>query len=68
MREIEEKALEATRLAKNARATEKRHRRNSERRLGWQGVHSKPVADNNISVVPDEVEDLEVQPFEIELG
>lgn len=68
MREIEEKALEATRLAKNARATEKRHRRNSERRLGWQGVHSKPVADNNISVVPDEVDDLEVQPFEIELG
>ncbi|MFT8231895.1 Mu transposase C-terminal domain-containing protein [Pseudomonas guariconensis] len=68
MREIEEKALEATRLAKNARATEKRHRRNSERRLGWQGVHSKPVADTNISVVPDEVDDLEVQPFEIELG
>ncbi|GLO49016.1 transposase [Pseudomonas putida] len=68
MREIEEKALEATRLAKNARATEKRHRRNSERRLGWQGVHSKPVAENNISVVPDEVDDLEVQPFEIELG
>ncbi|MND85685.1 Transposon Tn7 transposition protein TnsB [compost metagenome] len=68
MREIEEKALEATRLAKNARATEKRHRRNPERRLGWQGVHSKPVAENNISVVPDEVDDLEVQPFEIELG
>ncbi|MFP0194469.1 Mu transposase C-terminal domain-containing protein [Pseudomonas sp. PHC1] len=68
MLEIEEKALEATRLAKNARATEKRHRRNSERRLGWKGVHSKPATDNNISVVPDEAEDLEVQPFEIELG
>jgi len=39
MREIEEAAIEKTRLAKQSRATEKRHRRNVERRRGWVDVH-----------------------------
>jgi putative transposase len=68
MREIEEKAIEKTRLAKNARSSEKRKRRTAARRLGWQGIHSKPVPDNQSLVVPDEAAHEEFQPFEIELG
>lgn len=68
MREIEEKAIEKTRLAKNARSSEKRKRRTAARRQGWQGVHSKPVPDNQSLVLPDEAEYVELQPFEIELG
>lgn len=68
MLEIQNKAIEATLLAKNARAAAKRHLRNAQRKLGWKGVHSTPVADAEIIMVSDEIEDLDVQPFEIELG
>lgn len=68
MLEIEERAIEKTRLAKNARSSEKKKRRTAERRLGWQGVHSKPALNTHIVVVSDEVDHEEVQPFEIELG
>ncbi|MCJ1880673.1 Mu transposase C-terminal domain-containing protein [Pseudomonas nitroreducens] len=68
MREVEKTSLEKTRLAKNARAVDKRNRRNSARREGWKGVHSKPVRDNDIPVVPADAEHDDIQPFEIELG
>lgn len=68
MLEIEERAIEKTRLAKNARSSEKKKRRTAERRLGWQGVHSKPALNTHITVVSDEVDHEEIQPFEIELG
>lgn len=42
MREIEEQAVEKTRLARQARSTEKRKRRMSERRKHWEGVHKQP--------------------------
>lgn len=66
MLQIQAKAIEATRLAKNSRAVEKRHRRTAARRMGWKGVHSKPEA--TIEPPVDTAEDLDVQPFEIELG
>jgi len=42
MREIEVKAIEKTRLAKQQRANEKRKRRMAARRTDWQKVHAKP--------------------------
>ncbi len=41
MRAVEHDAIERTRLARNARASEKRKRRMAERRNGWKGVHVK---------------------------
>lgn len=61
MREVEEAAIEKTRLAKQHRATEKRKRRMVERRSGWNGIHTSPVP---LSLEPsassfEEVDDVE---------
>ncbi|WP_250460313.1 Mu transposase C-terminal domain-containing protein [Microbulbifer litoralis] len=71
MREVEEEAIEKTRLARQQRASEKRKRRMAARRLGWEGVH--PKKDNKHKEVaidndPGE-EGEEIKPFsDIQLG
>ncbi len=69
MREIEETAIEKTRLAKQSRSSEKRKRRMAERRNGWKDIHvasSKKVAVAN----PNFDEDLDdIQAFsDIKIG
>ncbi|POQ01191.1 transposase [Pseudomonas syringae pv. avii] len=67
MRVVENDAIEKTRLARNARASEKRKRRMAERRHGWKGVHTKPeplVAAEPATVTQDVVEPYD----EIEVG
>lgn len=64
MREIEELAIEKTRLAKQQRTTEKRKRRMSERRNSWSGVHPEvekkaPLLSSFDGMDADE----EIQPF-----
>lgn len=67
MRKVEEEAIEKTRLAKNARAAEKRKRRTAERRVGWQGVHAS-VSEHSIEKFDEIVED-DLDAFdEIEAG
>lgn len=70
MREIEEAAIEKTRLAKQHRATEKRKRRMAERRNGWGGVHSSSVTDVKESSLKNTIQDDDdIQPFgDIQLG
>ncbi|WP_143490773.1 DDE-type integrase/transposase/recombinase [Pseudomonas sp. Bc-h] len=67
MRKIEEEAIEKTRLAKNARATEKRKRRTVERRVGWKGVHSS-VSEHPTDAFDEEVDDNLDAFDEIEAG
>lgn len=69
MREVEEEAIEKTRLAKQQRAAEKRKRRMAERRNGWAGVHSSPaVAMPIVAPTAASLED-DIQPFnDIQLG
>lgn len=59
MREIEQQAIEKTRLAKQQRATEKRKRRMSERREGWANVHdaSHAAVKNDTNTNRDGIED-----------
>ncbi|MCF5162940.1 DDE-type integrase/transposase/recombinase [Pseudomonas congelans] len=67
MRVVENDAIEKTRLARNARASEKRKRRMAERRHGWKGVHvtlEPPVAVESAAAIPDVVEAYD----EIEVG
>lgn len=67
MRAVESDAIEKTRLARNARASEKRKRRMAERRHGWKGVHTTPepsVAVDSATEAPDVVEPYD----EIEVG
>lgn len=62
MREIEEAAVQKTRLARQQRATEKRKRRMVERRHGWGGIHTL----GSVAVVPDDSSitwDDDIQPF-----
>lgn len=67
MREVEEAAIEKTRLAKQQRAAEKRKRRMAERRNGWAGVHSSPAApivESTATLLEDDI-----QPFnDIQFG
>ncbi|MFJ3483872.1 helix-turn-helix domain-containing protein [Pseudomonas sp. NPDC090202] len=67
MRAVEKQAIEKTRLAKNARALEKRKRRMAERRIGWNGVHAVPEPQAMLepqASLPDVVEPYD----EIEIG
>lgn len=69
LREIEKEAIEKTRLAKNARASEKRKRRMSERRRGWTGVHkTQSPTDSGEPVAHEADEPVSVEPFDIEMG
>ena len=62
MREIEEAAIEKTRLAKQQRATEKRKRRMAERRIGWGSVHA--LAPRAPAEAPIDFDlDDDIQPF-----
>ncbi|MDO9268861.1 MAG: Mu transposase C-terminal domain-containing protein [Methylobacter sp.] len=65
MREIEEKAIEKTRLAKQQRATEKRKRRMAGRRNGWNGVHSSSTAMPSATQTSNQMDDDndDIQPF-----
>ncbi|MBS1186608.1 MAG: transposase [Burkholderiaceae bacterium] len=70
MREIEDQAIEKTRLAKQQRATEKRKRRMNERRKGWANIHpaKAPQKAAPESLVSQEDDD-DIQPFnDIHLG
>lgn len=69
MREIEEAAIEKTRLAKQQRATEKRKRRMAERRNGWGGVHPSTAATPIVTPPSLSPDDDDIQPFnDIQLG
>lgn len=61
MREIEEAAIEKTRLAKQSRAKEKKKLRMSQRRKAWEGIHE------NVKTAPVKAEPIEddddIQPF-----
>ncbi|MFZ6731214.1 Mu transposase C-terminal domain-containing protein [Undibacterium sp. Ji42W] len=61
MREIEEAAIEKTRLAKQGRATEKRKRRMAERRNGWKDVHAatSKSAATITPIADDDLDDIE---------
>jgi putative transposase len=65
MRQIESDAIEKTRLAKNARAEEKRKRKLRARRAGWQAIHGVPNEKPNdqSSKYPDD--DGDIQPFDV---
>lgn len=67
MREIEEAAIEKTRLAKQQRSTEKRKRRMAARRNGWQGVHKSAAEAVITQAEPDQgqatEDDDDIQPF-----
>ncbi len=65
MREIEESAVEKTRLAKQQRATEKRKRRMSARRTGWQNIHPTEKVDEVVTdTYTEQEDDLDViEPF-----
>lgn len=69
MREIEEAAIEKTRLAKQQRATEKRKRRMAERRNSWSGVHPPAATVPIVTPPPTAPDDEDIQPFnDIQLG
>ena len=64
MREVEELAVEKTRLAKQGRATEKRKRRMIERRNGWKDVHAQEQSNQPVKVTAViEVEDDIIEAF-----
>ncbi len=65
MREVEEIAIEKTRLAKQGRASEKRKRRNKQRRKNSLNVHTVPqIKDVPQHVIEDEDDDFEIKPFD----
>src|SRR5690554_1095322 len=67
MREIEDIAIEKTRLAKQQRAGEKRKRRMAERRNKWTDVH--PAEKSSIDQLVNQEDSDDIQPFtDIELG
>lgn len=63
MREIEEAAVQKTRLARQQRATEKRKRRMAERRNGWNGVHTSASAVPASEDLSAPWGDGDIQPF-----
>lgn len=70
MREVEEAAVEKTRLAKQHRASEKRKRRMAERRNGWKDVHVpvQPGHPQSIKISSGDETD-EIEAFnDIQLG
>jgi len=71
MREVEEAAIERTRLANKQRATEKRKRRMAERRNGWSGIHTTNISTNEetSAYTLQQDDDDDIQPFtDIQLG
>ena len=63
MREVEEAAVEKTRLAKQQRATEKRKRRMVERRNGWNGIHQPAATPAFVDTRVLPPDDDEIVPF-----
>ena len=63
MREIEDAAVQKTRLAKQHRANEKRKRRMVERRNGWSGVHVSTPSVAASEHVTASCDDGDIQPF-----
>lgn len=64
MREIEAKAIEKTRLAKQQRANEKRKRRMAERRNNWTVDQNKPNKPQTLESTMNDDENLDdIQPF-----
>ena len=61
MRELEEEAVEKTRLARQQRATEKRKRRMVERRQHWKNIHPVDVSMGNpLTSLTEEDEDADI--------
>ncbi len=69
MRDIEESAIEKTKLAKQQRASEKRKRRMAERRSHWKDIHKEQKAPI-LTTTPQEPNDEDIiKPFtDIQLG
>jgi len=63
MREVEQQAIEKTRLAKQQRASEKRKRRMAERRNDWAGVHATQHQPVPPDVCSSSADDEEILPF-----
>lgn len=63
MREIEDAAVQKTRLAKQHRANEKRKRRMVERRNGWSGVHVSTPSVSAPEYATASCDDGDIQPF-----
>lgn len=63
MREIEDAAVQKTRLAKQHRANEKRKRRMVERRNGWSGVHGSTSVVSAPESASASCDDEDIQPF-----
>lgn len=65
MREIEDEAIEKTRLAKQQRSAEKRKRRTAERRGGWKGIHSSVAPAGRPASEEAEAadDDADIKPF-----
>lgn len=61
MREIEQEAIERTRLSKQQRANEKRKRTMSERRTKWKDIH--PKTSSEVIVADEQTEDIDFTPF-----
>jgi len=65
MREVESKAIEETRLAKQQRANEKRKRRMAERRENWNKASTnKPILPDRIKPSNDIDDEEELLPFD----
>jgi len=64
MRDIEEEAIEKTRLAKQQRATEKRKRRMAARRSHWKNIHKESATEHPmVAVSNQEQEAMDILPF-----
>jgi putative transposase len=66
MHRVEKEALEKTRLAKQARSTEKRKRTMRARRKGWEDVHTPKNAAPTFTPT-EEDDDDDIQPFSAEV-
>lgn len=62
MHRIEQESLEKTRLAKQARSSEKRKRTMRARRKGWQDVHKPTATPPDQNFTEDDDDDV-IQPF-----
>lgn len=63
MREIEAKAIEKTKLAKQSRAGEKRLRTMAERRNGWEGAHKDKKKEAPAVSVADDSDEEPIEAF-----
>ena len=69
LREIEKAAIERTRLSKQSRATEKRHRRNHQKRSNDAKnlKAEQPPYKNNIAIDTELLDSDEIQAFDVEM-